>query len=45
MSGEAAAHVTWAIAQALQLQPELSLAKVRSVLQITATDLEYPQTQ
>lgn len=44
-TGQAAAHVTGAIAQALQLQPGLSFAQVHSVLQPTATDLEYPQTQ
>jgi subtilisin family serine protease len=44
-TSQAAAYVTGAIAQALQLQPGLSFAQVRSVLQSTATDLGYPQTQ
>ena len=44
-TSQAAAHVTWAIARTLPLQPGLSFAQVRSVLQTTATDLGYPQTQ
>ena len=38
-------HVTGAVALALQLQPGLSFEEVLSVLQTTAVNLRYPQTQ
>jgi len=44
-TSQAAAHVTGAVALALQLQPGLSLEEVRSILQTTATNLGYPSTQ
>jgi subtilisin family serine protease len=44
-TSQAAAHVTGAVALALQLQPGLSFTEVRSVLQTTAVDLGYPSTQ
>jgi subtilisin family serine protease len=44
-TSQAAAHVTGAVALALQLQPGLSFEEVRSVLQATAVDLKYHPTQ
>jgi subtilisin family serine protease len=44
-TSQAAAHVTGAVALALQKHPGLSFTEVRSLLQTTATDLGYPQTQ
>ena len=45
-TSQAAAHVTGAVALALQLQPGLSFAQVRNLLQTTASwILGYPQTQ
>ena len=44
-TSQAAAHITGAIALALQLQPGLSFVQVRSVLQTTATNLGYPAKQ
>jgi subtilisin family serine protease len=44
-TSQAAAHVTGAVALALQLDPGLPFEEVRSVLQTTAVDLRYPATQ
>jgi len=44
-TSQAAAHVTGAVALALQIQPGLSFTQVRSVLQTTAKNLGYPQEQ
>jgi len=44
-TSQAAAHVTGAVALALQLQPGLSFEEVLSVLQTTAVNLKYHPTQ
>jgi subtilisin family serine protease len=44
-TSQAAAHVTGAVALALQQKPQLAFNEVRSVLQTTAVDLGYPSTQ
>jgi subtilisin family serine protease len=44
-TSQAAAHVTGAVALALQLRPGLSFEEVRSVLQATAVDLKHHPTQ
>jgi subtilisin family serine protease len=44
-TSQAAAHVTGAVALALQIQPSLSFTQLRSVLQTTAKNLGYPQEQ
>jgi subtilisin family serine protease len=44
-TSQAAAHVTGAVALALQLQPGLSFEEVRSLLQTTAVKLGYPQSE
>jgi len=44
-TSQAAAHVTGAVALALQLQPGLSFVQVKNLLETTATNLRYPATQ
>ena len=44
-TSQATAHVTGSIALALQRQPGLSFEEVRNLLQGTASDLGYAETQ